>query len=222
MPTTVSDKPIAPAVPALEQWPLRGGAPCLDFANTVAWRATERELDGMHHYHDLIHWSRHAGFISPAESERLLQRAAFDPTGTRETLVRAVTLRAAIHRLFVALAHDDLPAADDLAAINAALAEGMPRAKITPSGAGFAYAFADEGEHLALPLWKLADSAASLLVSGEWQRVRECPGHECGWLFLDRTRNGNRRWCDSADCGNRARVRAHYQRHHTAAAATAS
>jgi predicted RNA-binding Zn ribbon-like protein len=221
-PTPVSHEKRLPAVPALEQWPLRGGAPCLDFANTVAWRATERELDGMHDYRDLIHWGRHAGLFSAAEGERLLRRAAADEAGARETLARAVTLRSAIHRLFVALAHGNTASAHDLAAINATLAEGMPHAKVAASPTGFTYAFVSEGEHLALPLWKLADSAANLLVSGDWRRVRECPGHQCGWLFLDQTRNGNRRWCDSADCGNRARVHAHYQRHHAASIAKSS
>ena len=44
-----------------------------------------------------------------------------------------------------------------------------------------------------------------------WQvRVKACGG--CGWLFVDRTRNGSRRWCISALCGNRDKARRHYHR----------
>jgi predicted RNA-binding Zn ribbon-like protein len=37
--------------------------------------------------------------------------------------------------------------------------------------------------------------------------VRECESDTCAWLFLDRTRNHSRRWCDMGDCGNRAKAR---------------
>ena len=41
-------------------------------------------------------------------------------------------------------------------------------------------------------------------------RIKAC--EECRWTFLDTTRNGRRRYCDPADCGNRARQRRHAQR----------
>lgn len=43
-------------------------------------------------------------------------------------------------------------------------------------------------------------------------RLKTCRNPECDWLFLDRTRNQNRAWCDMAYCGNRAKVRRHAQR----------
>ena len=54
-------------------------------------------------------------------------------------------------------------------------------------------------------------AAEDLLADPDRPTVRACPGEDCGWLFLD-TR-GRRRWCDMASCGNRAKVRAHAQRH---------
>jgi predicted RNA-binding Zn ribbon-like protein len=38
-----------------------------------------------------------------------------------------------------------------------------------------------------------------------WRRVKACPGPGCAWVFVDRSRNGSRRWCDMAECGNRAK-----------------
>jgi predicted RNA-binding Zn ribbon-like protein len=55
-----------------------------------------------------------------------------------------------------------------------------------------------------------------LLTSAEITRVKQCPGRTCGWVFLDSTRNRSRRWCNSAECGNRSRVQAHYARSKTA------
>ena len=68
----------------------------------------------------------------------------------------------------------------------------------------------------------LADSGPDSLLCQtvlSWMRVndatkrkkmRACPN--CGWLFLDRSRNGSRIWCDMAVCGNRQKARLNYQK----------
>jgi predicted RNA-binding Zn ribbon-like protein len=57
--------------------------------------------------------------------------------------------------------------------------------------------------------------AALLRTSADlgWVRVKACPGPDCGWVFHDRSRNGSRRWCDMAECGNRAKGAAFRARH---------
>jgi predicted RNA-binding Zn ribbon-like protein len=60
---------------------------------------------------------------------------------------------------------------------------------------------------------RLAVHAWQLLQRDAAGRLRECRDDSCGWLFLDRSRNGSRVWCSSADCGNRSRARRHYRRH---------
>lgn len=52
--------------------------------------------------------------------------------------------------------------------------------------------------------------AIELAFSSELLKVKVCPG--CGWLFIDRTRNGQKRWCISAMCGNRSKARRHYEK----------
>jgi predicted RNA-binding Zn ribbon-like protein len=42
------------------------------------------------------------------------------------------------------------------------------------------------------------------------RRLRIC--RNCNWLFIDRSRNGSRRWCDMAVCGNRQKARRYYHR----------
>jgi predicted RNA-binding Zn ribbon-like protein len=65
-----------------------------------------------------------------------------------------------------------------------------------------------------LPLWRVALSARELLLALPPGRLRICAGDECGWLFLDSSKAGRRRWCSMADCGNRAKARRHYARRH--------
>ncbi|BCY08958.1 CGNR zinc finger domain-containing protein [Actinoplanes sp. L3-i22] len=65
-----------------------------------------------------------------------------------------------------------------------------------------------------------AAGAAALLratARAGWSRFKACRGDDCRWVFLDRSRNCSRRWCDMTDCGNRAKIAAYRDRHRSAA-----
>ncbi|WP_420334093.1 CGNR zinc finger domain-containing protein [Roseibium sp.] len=67
----------------------------------------------------------------------------------------------------------------------------------------------------------LAASAISILADPrERGRLKMCPGDNCGWLFIDETKNSRRTWCSMESCGNRAKAARHYQRNRKAAAAS--
>nr|WP_299505359.1 CGNR zinc finger domain-containing protein [uncultured Rhizobium sp.] len=60
-----------------------------------------------------------------------------------------------------------------------------------------------------------ARSALRLLGEPAAERMKICGN--CGWLFLDRSKNKSRYWCDMAVCGNRAKASRHYHRKKDAA-----
>jgi predicted RNA-binding Zn ribbon-like protein len=68
---------------------------------------------------------------------------------------------------------------------------------------------ANGGKYIALDA-ATAQSALSLVANPEPDRLKICPN--CEWLFLDRSRNRSRTWCDMAVCGNRTKARRHYRR----------
>jgi hypothetical protein len=43
-------------------------------------------------------------------------------------------------------------------------------------------------------------------------RLKMCASEECHWVFFDRSKPANRRWCSSALCGNRQKTRAYRER----------
>ena len=43
-------------------------------------------------------------------------------------------------------------------------------------------------------------------------RLKICGSDECQWVFFDRSKPGNRRWCSSLLCGNRQKTRAYRKR----------
>lgn len=192
---------------------LRGERLCLDFANTVGWHASDHPQEWLLDYADLLAWSRHTDILTNYQQEQLLQQAKSHPVLAEATLVWAITLREATYRIFSHVAQGLPPQAEDLITLQNAYAEAMTHASIVSQADGFTFTWQKNEHALHAPLWPLAHSGIELLLSPEFHHVKECPGDGCGWLFLDRSRNQSRRWCNGQDCGNRIRVRQHYQRH---------
>jgi len=55
-----------------------------------------------------------------------------------------------------------------------------------------------------------AHSVLRLIAMPDPERMKIC--RNCGWLFIDRSKNRSRAWCDMAVCGNRAKASRHYRR----------
>jgi predicted RNA-binding Zn ribbon-like protein len=195
----------------------RGGVPCLDFVNTLAWRLTDRPMEYLGSYEDLLAWGRQAGLLAPDETEALSGWAATHPGEARATLSRAVALREAVHRVLSGVIAGEPQDEGALSTLNRELSVALSRLRVAPA-AGDAYVWAwerggeDGGGPLERPLWPVARSAAELLTSAKLGRVKICGGQGCGWMFLDESRNASRKWCESRDCGNRERVRQYLAR----------
>lgn len=198
----------------LEGLSLVGGRLCLDFANTVGARGAEARNDRLKEYVDLPWWGLRAGILTDAEASRLRRAAEERPEEAAEVHRRGVELREAIYRIFSAADGEGSVEAGDLEVLTTEWRRAAARTRIVPGGEGFAWGW-EAGDELDRVLWPVARSAAELLTSPELARVGECAGEGCGWLYLDTSKNRSRRWCDMKDCGNRAKVRRHYQRRHT-------
>lgn len=195
---------------------LIGGRLSLDFANAVGWHASDHPQEWLTSYSDLVAWSQHAGIFTDREAQRLLKEAARHPVDATAVLERAIALREAIYRIFSAISHGLLPQAADLDTLNAELSGALARSQIVPTAEGFAWDWVGAEDTLDRMLWPVVYDAADLLTSEALERVGECAGDGCGWLFLDMSRNRSRRWCAMEDCGNRAKARRFYERRRTA------
>src|SRR5919197_5040153 len=186
---------------------LRGNRPCLDFANSLEPRraAEPAELrEYVPSYAGLVAWARHAGVLDAEQAAGLLAEAAARPAEAEAALARAIDLREATYRVFAAIADGQPPAAGGLDAVQRGHTAAMAAARIRPApGGGLDWTWPD-ARNLDRPLWPLARSAVELLVGGQLERIKRCPD-PCGWLFLDVTRNGSRRWCSMSECGNQAK-----------------
>jgi predicted RNA-binding Zn ribbon-like protein len=201
---------------------LSGGALCLDFANTVHCYGCEDLGEYLNTYYDLVAWSRHVGTISDKEAKTLSHRAAGHPAEAKSAHRRAIELREAIYRIFTIALEGQSPAQDDLAIFNNYLAEAMMGSQIIKTQDGFYWDWTGNIAKLDWLLNPVIRSAADLLVSEEFRRVKKCADPICGWLFLDISRNRSRRWCDMADCGNRAKASRFYKKNKNSNTVSAS
>lgn len=182
---------------------------CLDFTNTVNDRSTSpREL--LNSYSDLLLWSQEAQLLTEGEAERLREEAKHHEKAAGVVLQRAIDLREALYRIFLAVARGSSPGESELSTLNTEFSEAMSRACIVPAKDSFTLDWTDKEKALDRMLWTIARSAADLLTSKGVEDVRVCAADDCRWLFLDTSKNHSRRWCDMKSCGNRAKVRKHY------------
>jgi predicted RNA-binding Zn ribbon-like protein len=92
--------------------------------------------------------------------------------------------------------------------VDAVLAHGRIRATLTAQGPGEEAEFSDAPWG---PAWLAARNYLELLSTAP-DRIRHCAHESCILHFFDTSRNGTRRWCSMAACGNRAKASRHYAR----------
>ena len=189
---------------------LLGGALCLDFANSTNWNTNEKPYDLFWDYQAFLQWGLQLGVFTLPQAERLMQLASEHDPDAQAVLEKARGLRQAIYRIFSSAADGVNAPDEDMALLNETLSAALPNRQVRSGQDGFVWAWSDEAPALDSLLWRVVQSAGDLLTSEQLKRVKRCDG--CGWLFLDTTHGGQRRWCDMSICGNRAKARRHYAR----------
>jgi len=195
---------------------LAGGALALDFANTVGGTHVSPTHDHLRSYGDIAGFAVLAGALQPDVARRLAKRAERDPGRAAAVYELGIALRESIWAVFSALASGEAPRDGDLDLIADAAAAGRARARLVFDRTGVGWSLPADEDELDRPLWEIARSAADLLTSGDHDRIKECASTTCEWVFLDRSRNRSRRWCDMSDCGNRAKARRFQAKRHAA------
>lgn len=127
---------------------------------------------------------------------------ALDFTADEATLRHALTARDALR------AAVDGSLTESADRVDAVLAHGRIRATLTAAGPGEKAEFRDPSWG---PAWLAARDYLELLSTAP-DRIRRCAHEACVLHFFDTSRNGTRRWCSMAACGNRAKASRHYAR----------
>ncbi|MER9159880.1 CGNR zinc finger domain-containing protein [Mesorhizobium sp. M0510] len=181
-----------------------GGLLALDTANTVVLRGDpERTFD---RFDDPAEIARFADAASRFRAAELGER----PLAVSSAVAIApvvLSIREATDRLFRDAASKGAVATTDLPGFLRACGDGLAGSRTEIGAPG--RPFGDPLTPIAFEA-ALAVSALSLLRDDTVARLRICPN--CTWLFVDRSRNSSRLWCDMAVCGNRQKASRHYRR----------
>lgn len=192
---------------------LIGGRLCLDFVNSVGARrfSPSRKMslreEKLNDYLDLLAWGRHSGALTNADAETLAQEDSRHPREAAAVFRRAIRLREAIYHVCYARLSHKQPDEADLLDLNEELRVARCAEQLVFEKAQFGWQWGTQDSALDRVLWPVVRSAGDLLTQDDLSRLRQCGGDDCGWIFLDTSRNRGRLWCDMRDCGNVAKVR---------------
>ena len=186
------------------------GHPALDFCNTRAgWHERDRVKEYLGTYDHLAAWAGFGGLLADERVAELRPRGRRDRAAAEDVLRRAWAVRADLYRVLTRSADDGAAFArlsEQIRPATAALRLERPETGATSAGPNEGATWEIDPETgLEAPLLAALWSAAQLLASAALGQVEACPGHDCGWLFLNPS--GRRRWCTMATCGNRAKVK---------------
>jgi predicted RNA-binding Zn ribbon-like protein len=188
--------------------PIIGGRVCLDFVNTSSGRGTAHHKENLNRYPDLLAWAHHAGILAVDETLELAARDRARPAAGRRAFAQALALREALHLILAATVRRRPIPADAVDRLNDFIAKSASAARFEPAPRNSVWHWSTmEPASLDCPLWPIVRSAVELLAEGPLDRLKMCDGVNCGWVFLDQTRNGRRRWCEMEVCGSRAKMR---------------
>lgn len=187
---------------------LIAGNLALDFTNTVHSYGEADPRDDLRGFPDFLGWSQQAGVLDESEVRRLLKQ---DSAVAARHFKRALDLREALYGVFSSIAQRGQAGPEMLECLNSYVRDAMGAASLQRRGERYELGWA-KADPFDRALWEVTRAGADLLLSGKLDRVRQCGGESCSWLFLDTSRSGVRRWCDMRACGNRAKVRRFRQR----------
>lgn len=190
---------------------LVAGHLALDLVNTVTARDTQPR-DWLDDYDALLRWARQSGHYARTDLTKLEALSQAEPAKAAAALGRCKTLREALCAILYALSQDSAPAAEDLAALDKARLTASAAARLVARQGRLQAEWSVERSGPDLIAHIVVAHAIDLLKDAQLDRLRICDGHDCGWVFIDTSKNGRRRWCDMATCGNVAKARRHQQR----------
>jgi predicted RNA-binding Zn ribbon-like protein len=174
------------------------GILCIDFTQTGGETGKRAFWERFHAPSDLADWFS----ASPLQ----LDNVQVSP----EEFATALSLREAIWRAAQAIRQNKPPQAEDVDTINSIAA--LP--DLTPQLASDSLTQAWHSPATATAILSLIARDAIDLFTGDLRyRIRECENPNCGLMFVDASRPGQRRWCLMKRCGNMIKTSRYRKRH---------
>ena len=189
---------------------LDGGLLCLDFVNTVPDRFDGSNRDTLGNFNDLIYWAKKAEIIDKTAFAALERAAQTNDRKAKDFFSESISIRSLIHAIFKPVSLKQKVKSTDIDALNKLTSKYFQFLEVAHQKDKFEEKWNFPSDNFHTVTAPIVKSAYELLLSGKLSKVKECPN--CGWLFLDTTKNGKRKWCSMKDCGSSVKALEWYYR----------
>jgi predicted RNA-binding Zn ribbon-like protein len=189
---------------------LDGGSLCLDFVNTIPDRVDGTNRDHLQNFSDLLYWAKKAGTVDSIIYTALERAAGSNERKSKDFFHEAIALRDLIYSIFHPITQQRKVKPTDLETFNKISSRYYKFLELRPVKGHFVEYWNLEADDFLNITASIVKSARDLLLLNKTDKIKECSN--CGWLFLDTTKNGKRRWCSMEDCGSNVKAREYYHR----------
>lgn len=192
---------------------LIGGARVLDFINTTNGRrpgtALKFKEERLTSFQFFFEWALHASLISSREFDAYKPMVFESPIPYQPNLDAIIAFRECLYAAFYPMSLNQVAPDDALQQINHAFQQGVAWRILRSVNGRPAWDWlpcTSAQELTTLLIGRLAIEATQLLVSGDLQALRSCSATDCDWVFLDISKNKQRKWCQMSVCGSREKL----------------
>ena len=190
---------------SIESLPIDSTRLCCNFVNTLYSWKKEDAYDFFTDYNTFLEWCHKLAVCKEDHLSQLRLEARKEPNEAIATMNKIRGIRFLLHQLISAIARNDQEKIKQfLGAINPSLTDALSRVNLEFSANVFAISYQKEPIQLISPIWLVLKSLYDLLTEDDMARIKECPS--CGWVFVDETKNGKRRWCNPLNCGTKDKM----------------
>ena len=189
---------------------LDGGCFVFDFINTVSSRKDDANFDYLRTFQDLLEWSAKVGLIRSKRLQVLRDLSLKRKKQVSDVFREIIDARENLYRLFSSIAAGAVPDAAITNSFNKRMSSVFNQLEMRIGRTGAELDLKKDTVSVEEPLIQIMLNAFDILKQQDFQRIKECP--RCGWIFLDTSKNGKRRWCDMNVCGSREKSLEYYYR----------
>jgi predicted RNA-binding Zn ribbon-like protein len=200
-----------PFIRTIETLELDGEALCLNFINSVRNRFENPLYEFIVTPEDWLLWNHRAQLFDKAVEQKLKKYILENQKKAICELKRIIKIRELLYRIFRVIAQKERPLEEDIRIFNKELSFTFSHLSIEinerlESNLIWSY----EQSDLMWALFPVVKSAYELLISDSLGRIKECSN--CGWLYLDKSKNNSRIWCNMKTCGNSVKIKKYYEK----------
>ena len=187
---------------------LDGGSYCFDFANTVHSRRDEDTYDYLNTYEDVIDWSERVNLLPKDRLQKLREYAAADKKEAIQKLKEIIEKRELLYVILSSIIQNKNIDETKIGEFNKFLSESLSHLRLRINKQNIIIEWQQDKIDLTEPLWAVYKDAYDIITTAQLDRIKECKA--CGWVFIDKSKNNSRTWCNMQTCGSIDKAKRYY------------